>query len=641
MPRDALRGSHGPYKKPYSRPANPNKRPSRQDGPSPHSRSDRPAGGGDERRGPRGPGKPGQKGADKTATKKKPQTEQLDLSNQQLAAPPSLDDYSALTRLNLTNCGLTSITFVKQAAATLTWLNVSGNDLSGRDAWKGVEELRTLFVLNASHCGLTAVPPCIARLSTLKALVLSHNSLTKLEHVANLPDLNTIVVSNNSLTSLPASLTTLPSLKKISAAHNQLTPTGLPDLCPLAHFHELRLNDNRSLTSLPPHFGTWGKGETGKGGLEILDIGNCGFESWFGLKELAKQEGIVNLGLKGNKVAEDAVKATGFDEFKAKLTILLPSLRILDTQRFDAKHFDLKAQRAARSAEQRILDAGPMALALNAQKEKPVEISEAVKERERERENRRRKRKGIAEEVGAGRKKRREEPEEGAEGAAGGAEMDHAALKGDAETAEADAATAAADAEPPKPKKPKKRSNAERKALAKARAAGEAGTTEPEQPTDAVEQDEDSTAATAAAPDAASGKKGKKGRLLDALRGDGTDTAPNSDAPSCAPASAPAPAAPAPVVPEEKQKTSVAKIIEVRRAGEGGKKKKSKKGDKKEDSEAEKGDVGALLGLAPAKEQDKAEERGKDAVAALGTGLGGGWDSTGAGTGLFGGGGWD
>ncbi|BGP00932.1 hypothetical protein JCM10021v2_004621 [Rhodotorula toruloides] len=639
MPKDAPRGSQGPHKTPYSRPANPNKRPPRQDGPSPQPHSDRPAGGRDERRGPRGPGKPGQKGTDKAAAKKKPQTEQLDLSNQQLAQPPSLADYSALTRLNLTNCGLTSIGFVKQAAATLTWLNVSGNDLSGPDAWKGVEELRTLFVLNASHCGLTAVPPCIARLSTLKALVLSHNSLTKLEHVANLPDLNTIVISNNSLTSLPASLATLPSLKKISAAHNQLTPSGLPDLSPLSHLHELRLNDNRSLTSLPQHFGTWGKGDTGKGGLEILDIGNCGFESWFGLKELAKQEGIVNLGLKGNKVAEDAVKATGFDEFKAKLTILLPSLRILDTHRFDAKHFDLKAQRAARSEEQRILDAGPMALALNAKKEKPVEVSQAVKERERERENRRRKRKGIAEEVGAGRKKRREEEAGDVEGAAKGAEVDDAAPKDDAEKAEADAATAVAEAEPPKPKKPKKRSNAERKALAKARAAGEAGPAESEQPTDAVEQDDDSTAATAAAPGAASGKKGKRGRLLDALRGDGTDTTPKSAAPASVPA--PAAPAPAPAAPEEKQKTSVAKVIEVRRAGEGGKKKKSKKGDKKDDAEAEKVDVGALLGLAPAKEQDKADEAGKDAVAALGTGLGGGWDASGAGTGLFGGGGWD
>lgn len=201
-------------------------------------------------------------------------------------------------------------------------------------------------VLNASHCGLTEVPTCVASLSKLKALVLSHNSLTTLRHVANLPDLNTVgalsrpcalllsrtrahacspcpdppppVVSNNALTALPSSLATLPALKKISAAHNRLTSSSLPDLSALAHLHEVRLNDNPTLTSLPPHFGTWGKADGAKG-LEILDLGNCGFESWFGLRELAKQAAVVNLGLKGNKVAEDAVRDTGFDQFKAKV----------------------------------------------------------------------------------------------------------------------------------------------------------------------------------------------------------------------------------------------------------------------------------------------------------------------------------
>lgn len=53
-------------------------------------------------------------------------------------------------------------------------------------------------------------------------------------------------------------------------------------------------------------------------GLEIVDLGNCGFEDWFALKELAQQTGIVNLSLKGTKVAEEA-KADGFEEFKGKV----------------------------------------------------------------------------------------------------------------------------------------------------------------------------------------------------------------------------------------------------------------------------------------------------------------------------------
>lgn len=133
-------------------------------------------------------------------------------------------------------------------------------------------------------------------------------------------------MSNNQLDSLPSTLTSLPSLKKISAAHNLLTVGALPDLTSLSHLREVKLNDNPKLASLPPHFRTWGKKplpgtEQSKraAGLEIVDLGNCGFEDWFALKELGAQGAIVNLGLKGTKVAEEA-KAEGFEEFKGKVS---------------------------------------------------------------------------------------------------------------------------------------------------------------------------------------------------------------------------------------------------------------------------------------------------------------------------------
>lgn len=171
------------------------------------------------------------------------------------------------------------------------------------------------------------------------------------------------VVSNNKLTSLPSTLTSLPSLKKISASHNLLTPSGLPNLSSLSHLHELRLSHNPSLTSLPSHFGGWGKqplpavadsqadagrenqrrgrgagagGVAGKRqGIEILDLSSCGFENWYGLRAIAEQDGIVNLGLKGNKVASDAMSGaeggaggdTGFEEFKSKVRSSSPFCR--------------------------------------------------------------------------------------------------------------------------------------------------------------------------------------------------------------------------------------------------------------------------------------------------------------------------
>lgn len=69
----------------------------------------------------------------------------LDLSKEILTITPSLISYTNLHKLNLTECGLKEIGFVKEAKLTLTWLNVSGNDLSGKTAWDGVEELGRLF----------------------------------------------------------------------------------------------------------------------------------------------------------------------------------------------------------------------------------------------------------------------------------------------------------------------------------------------------------------------------------------------------------------------------------------------------------------------------------------------------------------
>jgi Leucine-rich repeat (LRR) protein len=131
-----------------------------------------------------------------------------------------------------------------------------------------------------------------------------------LNHIENLLHLNTIVISNNTLTSLPSSLTTLSSLKKISAAHNQLTSSNLPDLTTLFQLREVKLNDNPELSELPQHLANWGKGTLtnvdfkGKRppGLEILDLGNCGFKGWIDLQPLVGQGNIVNLVLKGRRL---------------------------------------------------------------------------------------------------------------------------------------------------------------------------------------------------------------------------------------------------------------------------------------------------------------------------------------------------
>lgn len=81
------------------------------------------------------PAKKGGKGAD----------DSLSFADQILTKAPALGAHTNLHKLNLTNCGLTSIGFVKEAKSTLTWLKVEGNDLSAPDAWNGIEELSRLF----------------------------------------------------------------------------------------------------------------------------------------------------------------------------------------------------------------------------------------------------------------------------------------------------------------------------------------------------------------------------------------------------------------------------------------------------------------------------------------------------------------
>lgn len=324
-----------------------------------------------------------------------------------------------------------------------------------------------------------------------------------------------------------------------------------------------------------------------------------------------------------------------------QLTILLPSLRILDTHRFDAKHAELKAARSSRTAEQKIIDAGPMALALNEQSASPVKVDDLLKERERERENRRRAKKGIKEQVGEGKKRQREAEERELEGTTSGVDKGKKRARGDDGDANVDSSTAAT-AEPEavaaapsgedKPKKPKKRTKAERKALAKARSSA----------------DETSVSSTAGASSSSStaAAPSRKGGALDALRGR-EDNTPAAAVP------VPEKEEEEPLRPEEvKQKTSVAKIIDVRKsdAGGGGKKKGKKSKAAAAAEEAAKVDVGALLGLAPptvggesatgdapvasTTEAPATAEKASDPFAALNV-------KAGIGSGLFGSGGWD
>lgn len=196
-----------------------------------------------------------------------------------------------------------------------------------------------------------SLPKPLRCLSKLKALIVPHNELTMLNNLARLVELNTLVVSHNKLRSLPDSASSLQKLSKISAASNDLSDVGLPDLSTLGNLREVKLNNNPRLSSLPEHFARWGKAALDEGGskmgrgLEVVDFSKCGFSAWTALRPLAAHSSVVNLGLRDNLVVE-SIKEEGFEDYKNKIMVLMPKLRVLDSRRFDSKFFDLKRRRS-------------------------------------------------------------------------------------------------------------------------------------------------------------------------------------------------------------------------------------------------------------------------------------------------------
>ncbi|KND00692.1 uncharacterized protein SPPG_03813 [Spizellomyces punctatus DAOM BR117] len=217
----------------------------------------------------------------------------------------------------------------------ITWLNLSGNSL---ESMEGVEHLQRLLVLNMSHNEVNRISHHVANCKLLKALILNHNKIARLEYLANLTQLNTLVVSHNKLTNLDG-LGSLPNLTKLSAAHNEIRT--FPDLRMVPSLKELRLTDNKIL-SIPDHIRFLPA-------LEILDMGNNLMRSIADVASLASLHAIINLNLKGNPLVEKekGVSEAASGKYRKTLLTLCPTLRVLDTERFDEKFLERKTKRKA------------------------------------------------------------------------------------------------------------------------------------------------------------------------------------------------------------------------------------------------------------------------------------------------------
>ncbi|KAI9094387.1 hypothetical protein DFS34DRAFT_571431, partial [Phlyctochytrium arcticum] len=228
----------------------------------------------------------------------------------------------------------------------ITWLNLKGNGLESAD---GVQYLEKLLVLNLSHNEVNRISHHIASCKELKALILNHNRIKRIENMTTLKQLNTIVLSHNQIPSLEG-LGALPNLVKLSVAHNQLRQ--FPDLRALPALKELRLNDNK-IISIADHVRFLPA-------LEILDVGNNLIRSLADVTSLASVHCLNNLTLKGNPLMpkdtpeDDEAKNAAKAKYRQSILTLCPTLRVLDTERFDAKFLERRTKRKALEQKKQI-----------------------------------------------------------------------------------------------------------------------------------------------------------------------------------------------------------------------------------------------------------------------------------------------
>jgi Leucine-rich repeat (LRR) protein len=226
--------------------------------------------------------------------------EVLDARNKELE---ELDDISScieLRKLLLSENRLTQIVEGIGFAISLTYLDVSYNQLTSLIF---VQRLVRLCVLNASHNNISAIG-YTEQLIHLKALILNHNKITTIENLGHLKELNTLVLSHNRIETFQG-LRGLECLKKLSLAHNNLRE--VPPLECLSGLKELKLNHNK-LAHIPSHL-------VYNSRLELLDLGNNYIRETTDLALLASLLHLRHVNLQGNPICndlhyEDTVKRT-------------------------------------------------------------------------------------------------------------------------------------------------------------------------------------------------------------------------------------------------------------------------------------------------------------------------------------------
>ncbi|CAH8538922.1 unnamed protein product [Schistosoma bovis] len=174
---------------------------------------------------------------------------------------------SNLIKLNLRDNALDSLIGPDlHELKTLVELDLGSNHLT--ELPTEINKLVALEVLRLNYNQLTSLPDEITQLSKLRILDLESNLLESLPNdLSGLTSLQELNVLCNRLKTFPASIGQLTKLKVIMAGENDITDIPV-EIGNIPTLHDLHLNNNPNLNSLPAELSLCGK-------LIILNLESC------------------------------------------------------------------------------------------------------------------------------------------------------------------------------------------------------------------------------------------------------------------------------------------------------------------------------------------------------------------------------
>lgn len=147
----------------------------------------------------------------------------LKIEKNENVLPQDLYDLKLLNFLEVSECGITSLSKNIRSLSALMQLILSGNNLSSLPV--EICMLKNLKMLDVSYNSLEELPDEFGNIGTLQTLNLNHNKLSQFpESVKNLTLLSTLILSNNQFTEIPHVLLegNHKHLADFKASHNEI-----------------------------------------------------------------------------------------------------------------------------------------------------------------------------------------------------------------------------------------------------------------------------------------------------------------------------------------------------------------------------------------------------------------------------------